>query len=173
MNTSVLCHLLGEAPLNTVLAGIAARRTAPVRLVGSGLHALAARLIADGVPVEAAVPRRRDARALHRAVRRVRGQLPAPAVGAIDIDLPLPDASVEVLVCLLEPKIFPFPRHTVREVGRVVTPGGLAVLLPGVRTSWPASLVDAWAAAAGLAPPEERETGGALPFAGAVYRTRA
>jgi SAM-dependent methyltransferase len=170
--TSAPCPLVDEADLGTLLAGAAARRTAPVRLVGSGLHDLAARLIADGVSVEAALPHRRDARALRRAVHRVRGDLPAAAVGDIDIDLPFPDASLEVLVCRLEPKIFPFPRHTVREVGRVLAPGGLVILLPGERMSWPASLVDAWAAAAGLTPPEERETGGALPFAGAVYRTR-
>lgn len=167
------CTPLDDATLGTLLAKAAGRRTASVRLVGSGLHDLAARLIADGVPVEASVPHRRDARALRRAAHREGGSVPDPAVGDIDVDLPFPDGSENVLVCRLDPKIFPFPRHTVRELRRALAPGGVVVVLPGGRTSWPASLVDAWAAAAGLAPPDERETGGALPFAGAVYQTRA
>ncbi|GAA4614360.1 hypothetical protein GCM10023195_62610 [Actinoallomurus liliacearum] len=172
--TSAACgHApLDDATLGTLLAGAAARRTAPVRLVGPGLHDLAARLIADGVPVEVSVPRRRDARALRRAARRAGGSVPPVGVGEIDIDLPFSAASLPVVACRLDPKTFAFPRHTVRELGRAMAPGGVVVVLPGERASWPAGLVDAWAAAAGLTPPDERETGGALPFAGAVYRAR-
>ncbi|MCO5998886.1 hypothetical protein [Actinoallomurus rhizosphaericola] len=166
------CPLLDDATLGALLAGAAARRAAPVRLVGPDLHDLAARLIADGVPVEASVPHRRDVRALRRAVRRAGGNVPPVDVGEVDIDLPLSAASVPVMVCRLDPKTFAFPRHTVRELGRALAPGGVVVVLPGERSSWPAGLVDAWAAAAGLTPPDERETGGALPFAGAVYQAR-
>ncbi|GAA4632220.1 hypothetical protein GCM10023196_064730 [Actinoallomurus vinaceus] len=166
------CSGLDDATLGALLTKAAAQRTAPVRLIGSGLHDLAAGLIADGVPVETSVPHRRDAHTLRRAVRHAGGSAPALDVGELDIDLPFPDSSLAVLVCRLDPKTFPFPRHTVRELGRVLAPDGLVVVLPGDRTSWPASLVDAWAAAAGLAPPDERATGGALPFAGAVYQAR-
>ncbi|MEV0401193.1 hypothetical protein [Actinoallomurus sp. NPDC050550] len=166
------CSGLDDATLSTLLTKAVTRRTAPVRLVGSGLHDLAARLIADGVPVEVRVPHRRDARALRRAAHRAGGDVPTPSVGGIDVDLPFPDGTLHALVCRLDPRSFPFPRHTVRELGRALAPDGLVVVLPGERTSWPASLVDAWAAAAGLAPPDERETGGALPFTGAVYRVR-
>jgi SAM-dependent methyltransferase len=163
---------LDDATIGALLTKAAARHTAPVRLVGTGLHDLAARLIADGVPVEASVPHRRDARTLRRAAQRAGGSVPAPGVGEIDVDLPFPDASLHVAVCRLDPKTFAFPRHTVRELGRALAPDSVVVVLPGGRTSWPASLVDAWAAAAGLVPPDERETGGALPFTGAVYRPR-
>ncbi|GAA0372481.1 hypothetical protein NE235_34100 [Actinoallomurus spadix] len=166
------CPLLDDATLGALLAGAAARRTAPVRLIGPGLHDLAARLTADGVPVEASVPHRRDARALRRAVQRAGGNVPPVGVGEIDIDLPFPATSVSALVCRLDPKTFAFPRHTVRELGRALEPGGVAVVLPGARSSWPAGLVDAWAAAAGLAPPDERAAGGAQPFGGAIYLAR-
>jgi SAM-dependent methyltransferase len=164
---------LDEVALGSLLAGAATGGTGPVRLVGAHLHDLATRLVVDGVAVEAAVPGRRGARALRRALRRA-GQRSAltPVVGDIGIDLPFPDSGADVLVCRLDPQTFPFPRHTVRELGRAVSPGGMVVLLTGVRPPWPAGLVDAWAASAGLAPQVERGVGGALPFAGAVYRSR-
>lgn len=163
---------LDQSALGALLAKAVVSRPGPVRLIGSHLHDLAARLIADGVPVQAGVPNRRDARVLRRAARRAGGAVPPPTVGGIDVDLPFPDADLGVVVCRLEPRTFPFPRHTVRELGRIVAPDGWVVLLPGDRDSWPAGLVDAWAAAAGLAPPSDRDPGGGQPFTGAVYRPR-
>ncbi|GLY86285.1 hypothetical protein [Actinoallomurus iriomotensis] len=164
---------LDEVALGSLLATAAAAGTGPVRLVGNQLHDLAARLVVDGLPVEATVPGRRGARALRRALRRA-GQRAAvaPIVANIGIDLPFSDSAAHVLVCRLDPQTFPFPRHTVRELGRAVSPGGTVVLLTGGQAPWPAGLVDAWAVSAGLAPQSERDTGGALPFAGAVYESR-
>lgn len=161
-----------EIALGALLAGVAG--TDPVRLIGAHLHDLAVRLVVDGLTVEATVPGRRGARVMRRALRHagLRAAF-APVVGAIAIDLPYPDRSAGVLVCHLDPRTFPFPRHTVRELGRAASPGGLVVLLGPVRSPWPAGLVDAWAASAGLAPEAERGVGGALPFTGAVYRARA
>jgi SAM-dependent methyltransferase len=165
---------LDEIALGGLLAGAAASGTGTIRLVGAHLHELAVRLVVDGLTVDATVPGRRGARAMRRALRRA-GQRNAvsPVVGDIGIDLPHPDRSADLLVCRLDPKTFPFPRHTVRELGRAVSPGGLVVLLTSGRGPWPAGLVDAWAASAGLAPQVERGVGGALPFTGAVYRSRS
>jgi SAM-dependent methyltransferase len=162
-----------EIALGGLLAGAVASGAGPIRLVGPRLHDLATRLVVDGLTVEATVPGRRGARAMRRALRKA-GQRAAftPVVGDIGIDLPYPDRRAGVLVCRLHPRTFPFPRHTVRELGRAVSPGGLVVLLTADRAPWPAGLVDAWAAAAGLAPQVERGVGGALPFTGAVYRSR-
>jgi SAM-dependent methyltransferase len=163
---------LDEVALGGLLAG-AAGGTGTIGLVGAHLHDLATRLVVDGLTVEATVPGRRSARALRRALRRA-GQRAAvtPAVGDIGIDLPFPDAGAGVLVCRLDPQTFPFPRHTVRELGRAIGPGGTVVLLTGSRTPWPTGLVDAWAASAGLQPDTERTGEGALPFTGAVYRSQ-
>jgi len=154
---------LDETTLGGLLAKAVASRGGTVRLVGRRLHGLASRLIADGVPVEATVPRRRDARALRRAVRRAGGAAPEAAVADIHVGLP----------CRLDPGTFPFPRRTVRELGRAIAPYGVVVLLPGDGASWPEGLVDAWAASAGLVPHVARGMGGALPFAGAVYESRS
>jgi SAM-dependent methyltransferase len=164
---------LDEIALGGLLAGAVAGEGGPVHLVGARLHDLATRLVVDGLAVEATVPGRRGARAMRRALRRS-GQRAAftPVVGDIGIDLPYPDGGANVLVCRLDPQTFPFPRHTVRELGRAVSPGGLVVLLTADKAPWPAGLVDAWAAAAGLTPQVERGVGGALPFTGAVYRSR-
>jgi SAM-dependent methyltransferase len=163
-----------ELALGGLLAGATASGAGPIRLVGARLHDLATRLVVDGLAVEATVPGRRGARAMRRALRRAgRRRAFTPVVGDIGIDLPYPDGGAGVLVCRLDPRTFPFPRHTVRELGRAVSPGGLVVLLTAGRAPWPAGLVDAWAAAAGLKPQAERGIGGALPFAGAVYRSRA
>ncbi len=169
----------GRTPLDeAALGGLLADATAGdgdgvIRLVGGDLHELAAQLVTAGLTVEATVPGRRGARAVRRTLRRTgRQSALTPVVGDIGIDLPFPDAAAGVLVCRLDPQTFPFPRHTVRELGRAVSPGGLVVLLTGGRTPWPAGLVDAWAVSAGLAPQVERGVGGALPFAGAVYRSR-
>lgn len=160
---------LDEIALGGLLAGAAA--TGTIRLVGARLHDLAVLLVVDGLAVEATVPGRRGARAMRRALRRA-GQRTAfaPVVGDIGINLPYPDGAADVLVCRLDPQTFPFPRHTVRELGRSVSPGGLVVLLTVDRAPWPAGLVDAWAAASGLTPEVERGVGGALPFTGAIYR---
>lgn len=159
-----------RAPLDeTFLIARAAASSEPVRLIGRRMHDLAARLLADGVRVEVTVPRRRDARAVRRAARDVGGLVRPPAVADIRVDLPYPDAGVELLICRLGPRTFPFPRHTVRELGRALAPGGILALLPGAKVSWPAGLVDAWAVAAGLVPPVERGVGGPHPFAGAIY----
>jgi SAM-dependent methyltransferase len=165
---------LDEVTLGGFLAGAAAGGTGTIRLVGAHLHDLAARLVVDGLTVEATVPRRRSARALRRALRRA-GQRSAVSavVGDIGIDLPFADGTADVLVCRLDPRTFPFPRRTVRELGRAIAPGGTVVLLTGDRAPWPAGLVDAWAASAGLEPQVERGVGGALPFTGAVYRSRS
>jgi SAM-dependent methyltransferase len=163
---------LDEVALGSMLAG-AAGGTGTIRLVGAHLHDLATRLVTDGLTVEATVPGRRWARALRRALRRAgRRAAVAPVVGDIGIDLPFPDSAAGVLVCRLDPQTFPFPRHTVRELGRAISPGGTVVLLTGARPPWPAGLVDAWAASAGLVPDTERGVGGALPFTGAIYRSR-
>lgn len=161
-----------EIALGGLLAGASAN--GPIHLVGGRLHDLATRLVVDGLTVEATVPGRRGARAMRRALRRA-GLSTAfiPVVGDIGIDLPHPDGGADVLVCRLDPRTFPFPRHTVRELGRAVSPGGLVVLLTAERAPWPSGLVDAWAAAAGLAPRTERVVGGALPFTGAVYHAQA
>jgi SAM-dependent methyltransferase len=158
-----------EATLGPLLAG----GNGPVRLVGARLHDLAARLVTDGLAVEAVVPGRRDARALRRAMRRQgrRGAL-TPVVGDIGIDLPFPDSTLDAVVCRLDPQTFPFPRHTVRELGRAVTPGGMVILLTGDQVPWPSGLVDAWAVSAGLTPRVERGVGGAVPFTGAIYASR-
>jgi SAM-dependent methyltransferase len=163
---------LDEVALGSLLPVAATGGTGTIRLVGAHLHDLAARLVTDGLTVEATVPGRRSARALRRALRRA-GQRDAlaPVIGDIGIDLPLPDAGADVLVCRLDPRTFPFPRHTVRELGRAVSHDGTVVLLTGGRAPWPAGLVDAWAASAGLVPRVERGVGGALPFTGAVYRS--
>jgi SAM-dependent methyltransferase len=145
----------------------------PVGLVGRRLHDLAARLLADGVRVEVTVPRRRDARALRRATRDLGGLARPPAVADVRVNLPYRDSGLDMLVCRLDPRTFPFPRHTVRELSRTLAPGGVLALLPGAKVSWPAGLVDAWAAAAGLVPLVERAVGGALPFTGAVYKSPA
>jgi SAM-dependent methyltransferase len=164
---------LDEVALGSLLARTAAEDGGPVRLVGTRLHDLAARLIVDGVAVEATVPGRRGAWALRRALRRAgRRSAVTPVVDDIGIDLPFPDGGSQLLVCRLDPQTFPFPRHTVRELGRAISPGGTVVLLSGGRAPWPAGLVDAWALSAGLAPKVERGMGGALPFTGAVYRSR-
>jgi SAM-dependent methyltransferase len=164
---------LDEIALGSLLAGAATGGSGTVRLVGAHLHDLAARLVTDGVAVEATVPGRRWARAHRRALRRI-GQRSAfvPVVGDIGIDLPFPDSGADVLVCRFDPQTFPFPRHTVRELGRAISPGGTVVLLTGGQAPWPAGLVDAWAVSAGLVPKAERGVGGALPFAGAVYESR-
>ncbi|WP_329255299.1 methyltransferase domain-containing protein [Actinoallomurus sp. NBC_01490] len=161
---------LDEVALGSLLATVAATGTGPVRLVGAHLHDLATRLVVDGLSVEATVPGRRGARALRRALRRA-GQRSAvtPVVADIGIDLPFADSAAHVLVCRLDPQTFPFPRHTVRELGRAVSPGGTVVLLTGGQAPWPAGLVDAWAVSAGLTPRPERDTGGARPFTGAVF----
>ena len=164
---------LDETTLGGLLAKAVASRGGTVRLVGRRLHGLASRLIADGVPVEATVPRRRDARALRRAVRRAGGAAPEAAVADIHVGLPFADAALDILVCRLDPGTFPFPRRTVRELGRAIAPYGVVVLLPGDGASWPEGLVDAWAASAGLVPHVARGMGGALPFAGAVYESRS
>lgn len=164
---------LDEIALGGLLAGAAARGSGTVRLVGAHLHDLATRLVTDGVTVEATVPGRRWARAHRRALRRADQRSAfVPVVGDIGIDLPFPDSGADVLVCRLDPQTFPFPRHTVRELGRAISPGGTVVLLTGGQAPWPAGLVDAWAVAAGLAPKAERRAGGALPFVGAVYNAR-
>ncbi|MDN3357390.1 methyltransferase domain-containing protein [Actinomadura sp. DC4] len=165
---------LDEVALGSLLAGAAANGNGTVQLVGAHLQDLAARLVADGVTVEATVPGRRWARASRRALRRA-GQRSAyvPVVGDIGIDLPFPDSGTDVLVCRLDPQTFPFPRHTVRELGRAITPGGTVVLLAGGQAPWPAGLVDAWAVSAGLAPKVERGVGGAVPFTGSVYESRS
>jgi SAM-dependent methyltransferase len=155
---------LDDATVKSLLIG----RSTPVRLVGARLHDLAVRLLADAVPVEFIAPRRRDARAYRRAVRHAGATAAAPVVTDVRVELPGDDGSREAIVCRLDPATFPFPRHTVRELGRVIAPGGLIVLLTGDKTPWPAGLVDAWAASAGLAPTVRRS--GALPFVGAVYR---
>jgi SAM-dependent methyltransferase len=153
------------APLDeALLDGLIAKSHGPVALIGRRMHDLAARLLADGGRVEVTVPRRRDARALRRVGL-------APAVMDIRVDLPYRDAGLSLLICRLDPRTFPFPRHTVRELGRALAPGGVLALLPGAKAAWPAGLVDAWAASAGLVPLVERGVGGALPFAGAVYTT--
>ncbi|GAA4510105.1 hypothetical protein GCM10023191_072270 [Actinoallomurus oryzae] len=164
---------LDEVALGSLLATAAATGTGPVRLVGAHLHDLATRLVVDGLSVEATVPGRRGARALRRALRRA-GQRSAvaPVVADIGIDLPFADSAAHVLVCRLDPQTFPFPRHTVRELGRAISPGGTVVLLTGGQAPWPAGLVDAWAVSAGLTPRPERDTGGARPFTGAVYASR-
>jgi SAM-dependent methyltransferase len=167
----------GRTPLDEVsLGGLLARATGgtgTVQLVGAHLDDLAARLVVDGMTVAATVPRRRAARTLRRSLRRAgqRGAI-APVVGDIGIDLPFPDDGAPALVCRLDPQTFPFPRRTVRELGRAVGPGGIVVLLTGERAPWPIGLVDAWAASAGLVPQVERSVGGALPFTGAIYRSR-
>jgi SAM-dependent methyltransferase len=162
-----------EVTLGSLLATAVAGGTDPIRLVGAGLHDLTTRLVVDGLAVETTVPGRRGARALRRALRRA-GQRSAvtPVVADIGIDLPFDDSAAQVLVCRLDPQTFPFPRHTVRELGRAARPGGTVVLLAGGQSPWPAGLVDAWAVSAGLAPQADRETGGALPFTGAVYESR-
>jgi SAM-dependent methyltransferase len=160
---------LDETRLGPLLSG----GNGPIRLIGAHLHTLAVRLIVDGLAVEASVPARRDARAVRRALRKA-GQRGAvtPVVGSLGIDLPFADSSLEAIVCRLDPQTFPFPRHTVRELGRAVAPAGTVVLLTGAGVPWPAGLVDAWAVSAGLAPRVERGVGGALPFGGAVYESR-
>jgi SAM-dependent methyltransferase len=162
---------LDEVALGSLLATAAG--AAPIRLVGAHLHDLATRLVVDGLSVESTVPGRRGARRLRRALRRA-GQRSAvtPVVADIGIDLPFPDSAAQVLVCRLDPQTFPFPRHTVRELGRAVRSGGTVVLLTGGQAPWPAGLVDAWAVSAGLVPQPERDTGGARPFTGAVYESR-
>jgi SAM-dependent methyltransferase len=163
-----------RAPIDEALViAKAAASNGSVALVGRRMHDLAVRLLADGVRVEVTVPRRRDARALRRAARNVGGLAHPPAVADIRVDLPYPDAGLELLICRFDPRTFPFPRHTVRELGRALTPGGVLALLPGAKVSWPAGLVDAWAAAAGLAPLVERGVGGPHPFAGAIYKSPA
>jgi SAM-dependent methyltransferase len=166
----------GRSPLDEIALGsllATAAGTGPIRLVGAHLHDLAARLVVDGLTVEATVPGRRPARALRRALKRA-GQRTAiaPVIGDIGINLPFPDSGADVLVCRLDPQTFPFPRHTVRELGRAIGPGGMVVLLTGARSPWPSGLVDAWAGSAGLVPQVERGVGGALPFTGAVYESR-
>jgi hypothetical protein len=164
---------LDDATLGGLLANAMAGGAGPIRLVGARLHDLAARLITDGIPVEATVPRRRDARALRRAMRHAgRRAAVTPVISDIAVNLPFPDAGMGILVCRLDPQTFPFPRHTVRELGRAVARGGMVVLLTGDDAPWPAGLVDAWAVSAGLRPRVERGVGGALPFTGAVYRSR-
>jgi SAM-dependent methyltransferase len=168
----------GHTPLDDVaLAGVIARaaagETGPVRLVGAGLHGLAAQLISDGVPVEATVSGRRDGRAFRRAARHAGRTVAVPVIRDVRIDLPFPDAGLDVIVCRLDPRTFPFPRRTVRELGRAVAPGGMVVVLAGDRMPWPAGLVDAWAVSAGLVPRDDRSIGGALRFAGAVYESRS
>lgn len=163
-----------RAPIDEAL--VIAKATAgkgPVALIGRRIHDLAARLLADGVGVEVTVPRRRDARALRRAIRDAGGLARPPAVADLRVDLPYPDAGLELLICRLDPRTFPFPRHTVRELGRALTPGGVLALLSGAKVSWPAGLVDAWAVSAGLVPLVERGVGGPHPFAGAIYRSPA
>lgn len=163
---------LDEATLGNFVINAVTTRSGSVRLVGSGLHDLAVRLLGDGVQVEMVVPGRRDARAFRRALRDS-DCAPAvtPVVADLRVDLPQTGTPC-VLVCRLDPRTFPFPRHTVRQLGRAVTPGGLVVLLPSGEVPWPTGLVDAWAASAGLAPEEHRGVGGPLPFAGAVYESR-
>jgi SAM-dependent methyltransferase len=163
---------LDEVALGGLLAGAADGGAATIRLVGTHLHDLAARLVTDGLTVEATVPGRRWARAYRRALRRAGRKAVIPVVGDIGIDLPYPDSAADILVCRLDPQTFPFPRHTVRELGRAIRPGGTVVLLTGPQPPWPAGLVDAWAVSAGLAPKDERGVGGALPFTGAVYESR-
>jgi SAM-dependent methyltransferase len=164
---------LDEATLAGLLTTAVSARSGPVRLVGARPHDLAVRLIADGVPVEVIVPGRRDARAFRRALRRAGLTAAAPIVADLRIDLPVADAALDAFVCRLDPRTFPFPRHTVRELGRAVASGGVVVLLAGDDVPWPAGLVDAWAASAGLVPQVHRSMGGALPFSGAVYESRA
>src|SRR5258708_29008678 len=59
---------LDEIALGSLLAGAATGGSGTVRLVGAHLHDLAARLVTDGVAVEATVPGRRWARAHRRAL---------------------------------------------------------------------------------------------------------
>jgi SAM-dependent methyltransferase len=152
------------APIDEALLTRAMASHGPVALVGRRMRDLTLRLLADGVRVEVTVPRRRDAYALRRATRDTR-------VADLRLDLPYPDGGLDLLICRLDPRTFPFPRRTVRELGRALAPGGVLALLPGAKASWPAGLVDAWAASAGLVPLVERGVGGALPFAGAVYES--
>lgn len=158
-------QLLDEATLGVLLTKAVASRTGPVRLVGPRLHQLAAHLTADGIAVSATAPGRRHARALRRTGAPV-------TVTDLRLDLPYDDSSIDVLVCHLGPRTFPFPRRTVRELGRAVAPGGLVFLLPDGRSPWPRGLVDAWAAAAGLLPCRDNGADTAQSFSGAIYEPR-
>ncbi len=165
---------LGRDPYDDVSLGITlACRARPVQIVGPGLHGLAARLIADGVSVGMTVSSRRDTRAFRRALRHAGCTADAPAMADLRIDLPVADAGFDILVCRLDPRAFPFPRRTVRELGRAVAPGGIVVLLPGAEVPWPTGLVDAWAASARLTPHPGRDATAASPFAGSVYELPA
>ncbi len=162
--------LLGDAAL---LTNTVAGRTGPVRVLGPGLHEVAARLIADGVEIEATVPGRRESRAYRRALRRAGCTAPRPTTADLRVELPVADAAFDVLICRLDPRAFPFPRHTVRELGRAVAPRGVVVLLSTANAPWPTGLVDAWAASANLFPQEEaRDTTASSPFSGSVYEPR-
>ena len=173
MNRPV-AETLGLSPFEDAALGITlAGRARPVQIVGPGLHGLAIRLISDGVSVGITVSSRRDTRAFRRALRHAGCTAGAPTVADLRIDLPVADAAYDVLVCRLDPRAFPFPRHTVRELGRALAPGGLMALLPGAEAPWPTGLVDTWAASANLAPRPGRDTEPASPFAGSLYELRA
>jgi SAM-dependent methyltransferase len=164
-------NVLDDAAVGGLLAAALADRSGPVRLIGAHLHDLAVRLAGDAVPIELIVPGRRDARAYRRALRQAGTTAAAPVTADIRVDLPIEAATMDAVVCRLDPRTFPFPRHTVRELGRTLAPGGLIVLLAGVDVPWPSGLVDAWTASAGLVPRIRRRADVALPFAGAVYVT--
>lgn len=162
---------LDDAAIGSLLTAALADRPGPVRLIGTSLHELAVLLAGDAVPVELIVPGRREARAYRRALRQAGTTAAAPVMADIRVDLPFEAATMDAVVCRLDPRTFPFPRRTVRELGRALAPGGLIVLLAGRDVPWPSGLVDAWTTSAGLIPRIRRRADVALPFTGAVYVT--
>jgi ubiquinone/menaquinone biosynthesis C-methylase UbiE len=75
---------------------------------------------------------------LRRARRRARELDLTPTFKVADAEqLPFPDASFDTVVCALGLCSIPRPEVAVREMARVLVPGGTLLLLDHIGSSWP------------------------------------
>lgn len=82
---------------------------------------------------------------LRRARRRARELDLTPTFKVADAEqLPFPDASFDTVVCALGLCSIPRPDVAVREMARVLVPGGTLLLLDHIRSSWPPIVALQW-----------------------------
>lgn len=82
---------------------------------------------------------------LRRARRRARELELTPTLKVADAEqLPFPDASFDSVVCALGLCSIPRPDVAVREMARVLVPGGTLLLLDHIRSSWPPVVALQW-----------------------------
>ena len=82
---------------------------------------------------------------LRRARRRAKELELTPTFTVADAEhLPFPDASFDTVVCVLGLCSIPRPEIAVREMARVLVPGGTLLLLDHIRSSWPPVFAAQW-----------------------------